>query len=56
MTEESLDLFLIVDVPDAEYAILPPTHKVLPIRGDSAAQYFVEVTFMLLVELFASKE
>ena len=56
MTEESLNLFLIVNVPDAEHAIFATTDEVLAVWWDSAAQNLVEVTFMLLVELFSSEE
>lgn len=56
VTQEGLNLFLIVDVPYAHDAVLAPRDHVLPVWRDSVASNLIEVTLHLPIKLLAPED
>lgn len=56
MTEERLDLLLVMDVPHSDYSVLSSRDHELAVGRDSMACDFVEMTVDLAVELFTSEK
>ena len=56
MTQERLDLLLVVNVPDTHNSVLATRYKELTVWRDSMAHNLIEVTLNFPVELFSSEE
>ena len=56
VAEEALNLRLVVDVPNPHYSILTTRYQVLAVWRYSGAEYFIVVTIVRSVKLFASEE
>ena len=56
MTEESLDLSLIVHVPNAHHAVFATGYQVLSVRRDRRAENFIKVSVVLSIELIAAEK
>lgn len=56
VTHERLDLLLIVDVPNSDYAVFAATDEELSVSRHGAGHNFVEVASYSAVELLALEE
>jgi hypothetical protein len=56
MSHESLDLLLVVKVPDTHDSIFSSRHKVFTVWRNCASQYFIEVALHCSIELFSFEE
>lgn len=56
MSEEALDLSLIVDVPNTDQSIFASGDQVLAVWRNCTAKHFIIVTLKCFVKLLASEE
>jgi len=56
VAEESLNLLLVVNVPDTDNTVLTSTHEILAIWGYSTAEDLIKVSLMLFAELLTPEE
>jgi len=56
MTQESLDLLLIVNIPDSHNAVFSAADKILAIRRNSKRSDLIKMALNCSIELFTFKE
>ena len=56
MAKKSLDLGLIVQIPNANHTVFATRHQVLSIRWDGRAKNLVKVSVVLSIEFFAAEK